>query len=55
LISQSTCSVVIPGGDAMQSIVMSMFVCLRVCDACFENDNGQTLPNFCACWLWPWL
>jgi len=43
----------------VHNIVMSLFVCfcLFVClSACIiRKPNGRTLPNFCACCLWPWL
>jgi len=41
----------------LQSIVMSMSVCLSVClfTHATRKLRGHTSANFCACCLWPWL
>jgi len=44
--------------ERLQSIVMSTSVCLCVCVSVCEDISGttpQSVTNFCACCLWPWL
>ena len=36
-----------------QSIVMTVSVCLST--SIFLEVHVQSLRNFCACYLWPWL
>ena len=57
--SRRVVSLVTPPSIGQRSIVTSVSVCLSVCvrlSAVISSElHVRSSPNFCACYIWPWL